>query len=140
MNQEGYNDYSAVDVKGKFVLVANGEPRDKEGLSHISGEEEAGDYSSWRAKAKLAQENGAAGIFIVDTAAEANAQRYAHYIERGRVSVEPPKANENPFITYFISPKMAQAMLKKDKKGWDKRLAKNCQKKANLILRWCLAI
>ncbi len=63
-----YNDYKDLDVKGKAVVVFEGEPFDKSGNSLISGTKEKTKWSSpqgWQAKATLALGKGAGYLIVI---------------------------------------------------------------------------
>ncbi len=120
IDDEYYSDYKEIDVKGNWILTWPGEPLDKNGFSLVTEEEELSEWSTnWRKKAQTAKEKGADGIFIIDTALEKNAARFAHYIERGKVSVEPLN-NKEEFLQVFISQKMADELMKSSKKSEEK--------------------
>ena len=58
-----YDNYKGLDVKGKFVLILNGEPR-SEKEDFFNGKEKT-KYSGARAKFKNAKKHGAAGALIL---------------------------------------------------------------------------
>jgi hypothetical protein len=60
-----YSDFADLDVKGKIMLVFSGEPRDKDGISLISGKKEASKKAYYFSKAAVAESKGAAGVFII---------------------------------------------------------------------------
>lgn len=63
-----YNDYADIDVKGKSVVLFEGEPKTSGGKYLISGNGEKSKWSgsvSWQVKAKLAREKGAKYVFII---------------------------------------------------------------------------
>lgn len=62
-----YSDYAGQDVKGKSVIIFEGEPKSG-GTYLLGGAEEKSKWSgpvSWQVKAKLAQEKGAKYVFII---------------------------------------------------------------------------
>jgi hypothetical protein len=62
-----YNDYKAVDVKGKVVLVYKGEPTDKKGRSWITRSDQMSDWhNNLDKKADAAAKNGAAMILFIE--------------------------------------------------------------------------
>ncbi|MCC6816516.1 MAG: M28 family peptidase [Saprospiraceae bacterium] len=62
----GYNDYSGVDVRGKTILIYNGEPRNKRGNYYISGTEEVSEWSKIDRKVKSALKHGVHCIIIIE--------------------------------------------------------------------------
>jgi hypothetical protein len=120
IDDEVYSDYSAIDVTNKWVLAWSGEPFDKKGYSLITEGEEPSEWSTkWRKKVAAAKEKGAAGIFVVDTNAENNAERYSHYIKKGSLAVEPFE-KEDPFTCVFVSSKMGSDLMLASKKSEEK--------------------
>ncbi len=79
----GYNDYAGVDVKGKTILIYNGEPRRRNGNFIISGNLEPSVWSQMDRKIKSAYRNGVKCILIV----EENFKRIA---EENRSSLYSP--------------------------------------------------
>ncbi|MGC1471316.1 MAG: M28 family peptidase [Psychroserpens sp.] len=73
IHTESYSDYTNLDVKGKIVLVKAGEPINADSTYITSGTKEPTKWSKGRSgrssKKTVAEEFGAKGIFIVDTAA-----------------------------------------------------------------------
>ncbi|GGN10293.1 hypothetical protein GCM10010967_52690 [Dyadobacter beijingensis] len=67
--EEGsYSDYADLDVKGKSVVIFDGEPKSSGGKYLLTGTTEKGKWSgpaAWQLKAKLAQEKGAKYVFII---------------------------------------------------------------------------
>lgn len=62
----GYDDYAGLDVKGKIVVVMRYHPE------HDSSKSEFDRYASFRNKATIAKEKGAAGIILVNGYAPVN--------------------------------------------------------------------
>ena len=66
IEQPGYSDYAGLDVKGKDLLIALGEPTDGEGKAVLGTD---GSPTKWgldyRAKAQLAGQKGARSVFFV---------------------------------------------------------------------------
>jgi hypothetical protein len=60
----GYDDYAGVDVKGKLLLVVDGEPRERDRSSPFRAPE-AFRFRELRHKAWQARERGAAGLLVV---------------------------------------------------------------------------
>ncbi|NNE28133.1 MAG: M28 family peptidase [Saprospiraceae bacterium] len=63
---DGFSDYANANVRDKVVVVLNGEPKDKSGISLITGTEDPSDWSTdWTKKVKLAKAKGAKAILVV---------------------------------------------------------------------------
>jgi Peptidase family M28 len=70
IDDENYNDYKDIDVKGKIVIVKGGEPNQEAGNYLVSGTKEISKWSNGRqsisAKRNAAKENGAKALFFMD--------------------------------------------------------------------------
>jgi peptidase M28-like protein/PDZ domain-containing protein/PA domain-containing protein len=62
----GYDDYAAVDVKGKIALVLRYEPPPKEAKSPFKKFPDYSSHSALRTKANNARDHGAVGMILVD--------------------------------------------------------------------------
>lgn len=63
-----WNDYVNLNVKDKYVIIFEGEPKGQDGNFPVSGTAEAskfGKADSWREKLKIAQAKGAKGMLMV---------------------------------------------------------------------------
>lgn len=73
ISDTNYDDYASLDVKGKAVVLIDGEPKTPTGQSLVSGSAEASKWmgpSGLRTKITLAKDKGAAQIFIVSAESE----------------------------------------------------------------------
>jgi len=80
IEDSAYNDYTNLNVKGKLVVVLIGEPYEN-GKFLISG---TGDYSRWtypgiRLKLKVAKENGARAVLIINPSLHSFGNIYDRY-------------------------------------------------------------
>ena len=119
IDDEKYNDYKDLDVKGKIVVAKGGEPKDKAGNNILSGGKESSKWSNGRqalsSKRTAAKDNGAKALFLMD---DKLFNRYAAFFkqraERGgsnRLSL-PTKEDGNPEIyDFLISEKMGKALV-----------------------------
>lgn len=119
IDDEKYSDYKDLDVKGKVVVIRGGEPKDKDGNYLISGDDKSSKWSnrgqSISAKEDAAKKNGAKALFFAHEAF----QSYSNYFKRrhesgrsNRLSLPPKKENEDDIFYFFISEKMAKALVK----------------------------
>lgn len=118
IDSDNYSDYKNIDVKGKLVLAKAGEPRDEEGNYVTSGTSEETKWSSGRqslsSKRDAAKDNGAKGLFYMDSA---QFSMYAPYYQRqaasggtGRLSL---KSNEEEMMMLMISENLGKALYSK---------------------------
>ncbi|MEZ0543052.1 M28 family peptidase [Fibrella arboris] len=114
-----FNDYENLDVKGKAVVMLDGEPKNAEGISAVSNTKEGskwGKADSWRAKVTAAKDKGAAQVFIISTA---DADGFKQLLkERGalqqrfnRLSLKPGTENTGSVGTFMVSTDMGAALL-----------------------------
>ncbi len=116
IDTETYSDYANVDVKGKIVLVKEGEPKNTDGMFMVSGTSEASKWSNGRqglsSKRDAAKDHGAKAFFIVDAELF---ERYGPYYKKmkdadkfGRLSLVKTDIEMPQFI---ISASLAKAMF-----------------------------
>lgn len=78
-----YSDYQKVNVKGKVVLILEGEPLGKDSVSLIGGTKKP---SAWahdiRKKSTIARDKGAKAVIYYTRAFEASKERMHHFIEK----------------------------------------------------------
>lgn len=119
IDDEKYNDYKDLDVKGKIVVVKNGEPKDKAGNHILSGGKERSKWSNGRqaisAKRDAAKENGAKAMFYMDTELF---DRYSKFFKQreengGSKSLSLPakKDGEAEIYQFLINEKMGKALV-----------------------------
>ena len=90
IEDSAYSDYGNLDVKGKIMLVFSGEPRDKHGVSVISGRKEPSRKAYYFSKATVAVDKGAAGIIII-ARKDSDFKKYLKNSEY---------AHQRPYISY----------------------------------------
>ena len=97
IDDEAFNDYANLDVKGKVVILFLGEPK-KDGKYFIN---ETGKASKWTfpgisEKLALAKNKGAAGVFIVNPASDVFSRRMIESNKQSSINFESlpePKGN-----------------------------------------------
>lgn len=134
VTQDGYDDYSNVSVKDAVAMCIMGEPTDKEGNSIFTGNTTMSEWSDdFRLKRDLAMKNGAKAILFIEPNFDYIIQRIGYFLDQPRMSLDYPnvKEEESTIPYFFISPAMANAILKKGKmKTFEQIAAKIAQKKA----------
>ncbi len=118
IDSNNYSDYTNLDVKGKIVLVKEGEPKDNAGIYTVTGTTEASKWSNGRqaltSKRDAAKDRGAKAVFLMDSGMFA---RYLPYFKSqdesgtaGRISLE----NNTPeMITFLVSDAMGKILFNK---------------------------
>jgi hypothetical protein len=147
-----YSDYDGVDVKGKLLLVFDGEPRKNDNYL-ISGSTTASEWTTnWRKKVKLAKDKGAAAVLIIDRNFKQNLQDARKVILSNRLEIgKDEQADANYVPNFFLSTEVARDLLgsqaekaikirdKMDQKGKNKALNFPCtvkltdKKQANIL-------
>ena len=125
IDDEAYNDYKDVDVKGKTIVIYDGEPQDKDGKYLISDSEIP---SLWTQdqfkKVKVAQEKGAANVLVVLPKYDEMFTRFKKYLLRTRTKLKTDvlekKREVIPFL--YVRPELAEALLNTSVKKLDKSL------------------
>ncbi|MEZ0611114.1 M28 family peptidase [Fibrella sp. WM1] len=114
-----FNDYVNLDVKGKAVVMLDGEPKNADGGSAVSGGKEPskwGKPDSWRAKVTAAKDKGAAQVFIVSMEDAAGfkrlmSERAALQQRFNRLGLKPGAENTGSVGTFIVSTDMGAALL-----------------------------
>lgn len=129
IESDKYNDYTNLDVKGKAVLIWEGEPKDSKGNFLLSGDDKATKWSNdnmaWQRKANLASSKGAKYVLIVseltgdDFTKELN-RRMLMSQRFNRLSMKPYNETPSSYATFTISKKMALDLLGVKEKKWSK--------------------
>jgi len=115
IDDEKYNDYKDLDVKGKVVLVKFGEPKNQDGTYKVTGTNKNSKWSNVSdalgKRSKAIMDNGGIGMIYVDAA---HFGRYKSYFNRmkkrnsGNLSV---KANNENFINILFNEKTASSLF-----------------------------
>jgi hypothetical protein len=116
IEQEGYSDYTGLDVKGKDLVILLGEPTGADGKA-ILGKDGTG--SKWgndfRAKLAMATEKGARSVFFVDFNPNSNfeklAGRMTQYVSRPSISFKDAKPGARRASAFFVSPAVGYKLL-----------------------------
>jgi hypothetical protein len=116
IHTDDYSDYSGLsdeDLKGKMIMIFDGEPYDKNGNSLVTKSEKSSEWASdWRMKRDEAQTRGVSGIVVIKPG-------YKKYVGRVKYWLQSPgmrldygaKRGEVIIPTFFVSPDMADVMV-----------------------------
>jgi len=131
---KNYDDYKNTDVKDKVLIIKTGEPQKKNGMFHISGTEDASDWTTnWRKKLEHAKTKGAKVLFIIDDDFAKNSVRQKPYFNSKGMKLRDggSKVFAN---TIYISPEMASKLMKSSKiEKWYKKINKKGKSKARRV-------
>ena len=112
INDDNYNNYKDLDVKGKVVLIKSGEPVNNDGVFVISGSKEASKWSNPReeftAKRDAALSKGAkAVLFYYPQVYAMAANRFGTSSDRMSLATEAAE-----FYFFIINTKLAETLVK----------------------------
>ncbi len=113
IDEKHYNDYKNVDVKGKVVMVFDGEPSDADGISKITKSNDKSSWTSdWKMKSKVAKEHGAKMLLIIsnDLKTMINDNR-RQLVNRVTQLGNFTAANQTGVNTIFLSSKIAEEII-----------------------------
>lgn len=114
-----YSDYNQINVKGKVILILEGEPYKNDSISVITGTKKS---SSWakdiRKKGRIAKDKGAKAVFYYSKNYDSSKELLHHFIEKPtmRLKEEVEVDEEKSRIGFFcIGDVMLQKLLEKSK-------------------------
>lgn len=98
-----YSDYKLTDVKGKIMVVYDGEPMKANGDYLITDSSTPSEWTeNWRMKMETAKEKGAEALLVVDPELKRNVVRFRPYLSGGGMKLQD--GGEGDFInTFYIS-------------------------------------
>ncbi|MBL56133.1 MAG: peptidase M28 [Flavobacteriales bacterium] len=108
---ERYNDFKGVDVRGKVVLMFDGEPKDNKSRYLVTGTKETSEWNSRTTKINNLVQRGALGIIMVSPNFEMYTSSYAHSFQSSKMKLETDPFGV-PIPLVFISEKKANKLLK----------------------------
>lgn len=126
IDDAAYSDYAGVDIKGKILIVMDGEPT-KNGKSLITGTDSLSAWTKdWRKKATAATENGAVCLLVVDPKVNAvlNNPQWRNFLEGSSLKLQSEYKKPEYINNLFITREMAEQLLGKKKKFLQKSLDK----------------
>lgn len=132
IEEEGvYNDYKDVDVKGKWLIIFDGEPV-KKGKYLISGTERKSKWSQRYEKIVTAKKNEAAGVLFVvnDLEREVNNKYFQHKLSSKEMMLKEDFEKQSPIGSFYVSAGMINQILfsKKEDSSLDKLISKSRKK------------
>ncbi|MGB0931355.1 MAG: M28 family peptidase [Chitinophagales bacterium] len=112
-----YDDYEGMKVKGKTLMVLSGEPVNKEGMFYVSKMDVPSEWSTnARKKAQEAKKRGVNTLLVVVKDYKENADYYTNWVKGTSIKLQSKvKKKSNKMNTLFISPQVANELLKKNK-------------------------
>jgi len=112
IDDPAYSDYKNTNVRGKVLLIYNGEPKNVAGNYYVSGTKETSKWSSFREKLKAAQNNGAKAVMIIDADVRKTISENRNALLSSRLQLGAGEQPEGKFANnIFISPGMAKSLI-----------------------------
>ncbi|MBW6482304.1 MAG: M28 family peptidase [Vicingaceae bacterium] len=110
-----YSDYSNLDVKGKVVIILNGEPKNKSERYWVSNTDTPSKWSNKRNNPKVAtaKEKGALALLIINENTPEMIKTYTHFIESEKLKVLDKPEIDYDFPNFYISSEMADEIIAK---------------------------
>lgn len=113
-----YSDYSEVNVKGKVILIMEGEPMGKDSVYVISGSKNP---SKWqhdiRKKSAIARDKGALAVFYYSKSFTASKSSFHHFIEKPIMTLKNDNGEEKERIRanfFYIGDTLLNELLTKN--------------------------
>lgn len=83
IDDPNYSDYEKIDVKGKVILILDGEPKKNDSIYLITGTSKPSGWSKdIRKKSRIARDKGAAAVFCYTSVYKETKELLHHYIEK----------------------------------------------------------
>lgn len=116
IDDPAYSDY-VMDVRGKVILIYDGEPVNKKGIYWVSGTAEASDWNeNWMRKLKVAREKGAAGVLFIPRNFKGFSAQIRRFSMGPNLVVGLPGKAEWPSLA-LISSTVAEALMGEQRKA-----------------------
>lgn len=122
IDDAAYNDYKNIDVKGKTIIVLQGEPMMPDSSYILTKSKTASVWTTdWRKKTEVAKSKGVKNILVITPDIAAKVTQYKSYIlGEGMMQLAADVNNTNPTEkitnTFYINPTMAKQLLGKNYK------------------------
>ncbi len=132
IQDEGWDDYAGLDVRGRMVVMLAGEPGDEERGFELTGTDRPSRWSQDRnAKRELADSLGASAVLVVTEEYDVLKSRLVPWLSRERMRLDVDREGEGTDLpTLLISQEALLAVsgwksMKVVEKKWPKRKLKN---------------
>lgn len=115
IEDKNYSDYNGKNVKGKIVVVMDGEPM-KDGSYLVSGSNKRSVWGySYRRKARVAAEKGALGVIFVNAGMENFSSRMINGVTSSRLYYPKEDSDDDGIPIVYLLPKYLQDIFGQDK-------------------------
>ena len=112
IESKGYNDYAALDVKDKGVIIFTGEPF-RDSISLVSGTKKSSSWANdWRAKSELAFKKGAKAVFVIVGNTDQDFETRLNALKEHLTAPSMAFTHKKKASAFFIPISLAAEMLK----------------------------
>ncbi|MCP3933169.1 MAG: M28 family peptidase [Bacteroidetes bacterium] len=119
IDDPAYSDYNGNDVEGKTILIYQGEPVNKKGISFLTGTRESSDWSNnMKKKLETAHKHGVNNILFIDAEVQKNIGKYRSRILDSSMKMKKDATSQvgyanNAFISTGIAKNIVGKNFKK---------------------------
>jgi len=114
IEDENYSDYEGIDVKGKIILIYQGEPRDKDNVSYITGKTEASEWTdNYKEKLQLAKKKGVRSVLMIERNIPFYVHKYNYRLRKTYFRLDENDPARRYCNSLYISPDVAKAIIGK---------------------------
>lgn len=113
IDDERYNDYAGVDVRGKTLLIYAGEPQNPSGVSWLTGTTGRSRWTTeYQLKLEAAHRHGAETVLIIDPSIQSSIATNRFGLLGGKMEMGPGGQAEGRFANhFFISSTVAREIV-----------------------------
>lgn len=112
IESKSYNDYAALDVKDKGVIIFTGEPF-RDSISLVSGTKKSSSWANdWRAKSELAFKKGAKAVFVIVGNTDQDFETRLNSLKEHLTAPSMAFTHKKKASAFFIPISLAAEMLK----------------------------
>lgn len=123
VDSESYSDYKAFEskggsVKGKIVAYFEGQPKDKNGVDLVTGDNNLAWTNDRTKKSKLAAEKGASGVLVITADYDKKVAQFKSFILNPRIRLKKPSADGDKkagIPVFYVSERVADDIMKSGK-------------------------
>lgn len=115
IDDELYSDYEDVDVKGKVVMMYQGEPLDRDSVSYITRRKEYSKWAlDWKKKLETAKRKGVKAVIFIEPNVKKRVSKYRDRLLTGHTSMGTEEGlAENFANSIYVSKDLAKAIIGK---------------------------
>ena len=117
IDDESYNDYEGVEVKGKVVMMYQGEPLNKDSVSYITKKKEYSKWAlDWKKKLETAKRKGVKAVIFIEPNVKKRVAKYRDRLLTGHTSMGMEDGLEEIYAnSIYVSKEVAKAIIGKKK-------------------------